>query len=96
MALTIAQTQALWRVQNRARFSYYRKYNRVWAKYYAEQGRILLENLDKNQPETYIFDESEVAAIYTAMYIDVGVAFAEMSQTGVGSGFIPDRNFRNG
>ena len=76
--MTSAQSQALWRRQNRERFPYFRKYSSIWAKYYAQQGQIIIDNIHF-LTDDLIFKTEDITTIFEKMYIDVGVHFAGQS-----------------
>ena len=76
MAVSRAQTQQEWRLHNQLRRGSYNTWNRAWAEYYLEQGRILLNNI--NTPNA-IFPLEQVSALFVMMYQDVGGRFANIS-----------------
>lgn len=64
----------MWHRHNNLRKAYMIKWNNLWRRYYLEQGRILLNNM--NTPSV-VFPVEEVERIFVKMYTDTGTAFAD-------------------
>ena len=75
--MTVAETQALWRVQNMRQRFFFNKYARIWFDYYQKQGRILADNLNESNPSLLIFLKEDVEEIFAKMYADTGGYFAK-------------------
>ena len=76
MAISKQRTQRLWRIQNRQRREGYKKWSRIWERYYLEQGKIIIDNYKSINLPNLIFNVEDVKKIYSDMYADVGTSFA--------------------
>ena len=84
MALSRRQTQALWREDARKKQGYFRKYTRVWRKYYDITGDGLTKAVQEANGVNDIDLQAviryeDTRALFIEMYEDVGVRFARDS-----------------
>lgn len=63
---------------NRLNGQYFKKWAKVWRKYFDAQGEKLLEHINDPNPYITLFEPTEVERIFSDMYKDVGVGFAKV------------------